>query len=77
MNWIDYVGYIVNALIVALFGAVITLIRKVFTNEKEIAILNQQLIALKEQLKTVDRIEEELVDLRSDIKDILFKLTER
>lgn len=70
MNWLDYIGYIVNALIVALVGAVITLIRKVFTNEKEIAIL-------REQLKAVDRIEEEITELRTDIKDILFKLTER
>lgn len=69
MNWMDYIGYIVNALIVALVGAVVVFIRKVFTNEKEIAILT-------EKLKAVDRIEEEIVELRSDIKDILYKLTE-
>jgi hypothetical protein len=70
MNWVDYVGYIVNALIIALVGAVVALIRKVFTNEKELAILT-------EKLKTVDRIEEEIYELRSDIKDILFKLSDR
>lgn len=70
MNWYDYLGYIVNALIIALVGAVVALIRKVFTNEKEIAILT-------EKLKAVDRIEEEITELRTDIKDILFKLSDR
>lgn len=69
MNWIDYVGYIVNALIIALVGAIVALVRKVFTNEKGIAMFAQK-------LKAVDRIEEEVKELRTDIKDILFKLSD-
>lgn len=68
-QWIEYVGYFVNALIIALVGAIVALVRKVFTNEKEIAMLAQK-------LKAVDRIEEEVRELRTDIKDILFKLSD-
>lgn len=68
-QWIEYAGYFVNALIIALVGAIVALVRKVFTNEKEIAMLAQK-------LKAVDRIEEEVKELRTDIKDILFKLSD-
>lgn len=69
-QWIEYIGYFVNALIIALVGAIVALVRKVFTNEKEIAMLAQK-------LKAVDRIEEEVKELRTDIKDILFKLSDQ
>lgn len=69
MNWLEYLNYLISALVAALVAAVVALVRKVLTNGKEIALL-------REQLKAVDRIENDVAELRTDIKDILFKLSE-
>ena len=69
INLADHIGSLVNAVIVALIGAVVALIRKVFTSEKKIEILETK-------LQSVNRIEKEVDEIKQDIKAILFKLTE-
>ena len=57
----------INYYFVAIFGAILTgvgyLIRKVFTDEKKIALLEQKLTSL----------EGDISDIRSDVKQLLFR----
>lgn len=68
INLADHIGSLINALFIALVAAVVGLIRKVFTNEKKIEILETR-------LKSFDRIEKEVDEIKVDIKNILLHLS--
>lgn len=68
INLADHIGSLINALIVALIAAVIGLIRKVFTNEKKVELLEMR-------LKSFDRMEKEVDEIKVDIKNILLHLS--
>jgi hypothetical protein len=70
INFADHVGSLINAIFVALIAAVVGLIRKVFTNEKKIDILEAR-------LKSFDRIEKEVDEIKVDIKNILLHLSSK
>lgn len=56
----------------ALVGLVVVLVRKVLTNEKQIALLQQQLVVQEKYGKERDdKIENTLQELRTDVKILM------
>jgi hypothetical protein len=65
---IDLGDYILNAYTIAfttLLGAIGFLIRKIFTNEKQIGILETKLTTMTKNL------ENDILELKSDVKELL------
>ena len=69
---------IILAALTAIIGAIGFFIRKIFTSEKKIEILEQSLIEMKgERKEHDDKVDEMLTELRLDIKNILQKLASK
>jgi len=66
INLLDHAGSIFLAVVTALIGAIGFLVRKIFTNEKQIAILQTQ----------VDHNKSILTEMRADIKNLIAKFRE-
>lgn len=66
MSWDNIGDYILNAYTItltALVGAIGFLVRKIFTSEKKIELLEQSL----------SHFEEEIKELRADVKQLIFR----
>jgi Tfp pilus assembly protein PilN len=64
---VEWVFNAYTALVAALLGAIGFLVRKIFTSEQKIAVLEAKLSGL-------DQIEQDIRELRQDVKDILLKM---
>lgn len=74
---IDYINYIMSAVITALVGVAVAFIRIVLTNQKEIALLKTE-IKDRDQRREEDRqfwreIKDDLKEVKRDILDLYKK----
>jgi hypothetical protein len=70
---IDFTNWIFNAYtatVAALLGAIGFLVRKIFTNE-------QKVMVLEAKLEVVNQMESDIRELRADVKNILMTLIEQ
>jgi len=70
----DYLNYIIGAGISSVFAGISWLIRRVLTNEKQIALQEQQLEVLKAEFKARDDRRQEdreiMNEIKTDLKDV-------
>ena len=67
INLMDHVGTFIGAVIAALIGAIGFLVRKVLTDGEKIEVLESQLETLSKDIR----------ETRKDVRDILFRLSEK
>lgn len=63
----DLLNYIISAVVAAVASGVTWLIRRVLTNEKQIALLHQEIKA-RDERRTEDR--EIMQEIKSDLKEV-------
>lgn len=75
MDWWASLNNLIYVVTGALAGAIAFLVRKVLTNDKEIALLKNDLEQRNEQRKERDDlINDQLLEIRSDIKRLIGKM---
>lgn len=75
VDWWAQVNNLIYAIVTAVIAAFVVLIRKVLTNEKQIALLKQEIAQRNEYREEQDKVfRTELAELRSDVKDILKRM---
>lgn len=75
MDWWASLNNLIYVVTGTLAGAIAFLVRKVLTNDKEIALLKNRLEQLNEQRKERDDIiNDQLVEIRTDIKKLIGKM---
>ena len=75
MDWWASLNNLIYVVTGALVGAITFLVRKVLTNDKEIALLKNDLEQRNEQRKERDDvINDQLSEIRSDIKRLIGKM---
>lgn len=75
MDWWASLNNLIYVVTGTLAGAIAFLVRKVLTNEKEIALLKNSLEQRNEQRKERDDIiNDQLVEIRTDIKKLIGKM---
>ena len=75
MDWWASLNNFLYVVMGALVGAITFLVRKVLTNDKEIALLKKDLEQRNEQRKERDDIiNDQLSEIRSDIKRLIGKM---
>jgi membrane protein involved in colicin uptake len=73
-DWISDVNVWLYGIASSLAGAVVVLVRKVYTNEKQIQLLQAEITTREEYRKEKDEeIKEQLTEMRNDIKSLLSK----
>ncbi len=71
MNW-DHFNMWLYGIITSMVAGIIYLVRMVFTNNTQIQLLKQQLILQHASLeRRDDKIDSQLVEIRSDIKTLM------
>lgn len=63
----NYFEYIVGSVIAAVFSGITWLVRRVLTNEKQIALLQKE-VATRDERRNEDR--EIMRDIQSDLKEV-------
>lgn len=73
-DWIAELNVWLYGLVSALLGGVVWVVRKISTNEKQLALLKAE-IALREEYRTKqdEEIKSQLLEIRTDIKSVLNK----
>ncbi len=75
VDWWAQVNNLIYAIVTAVIAAFVILIRKVLTNEKQIALLKQEIAQRNEYREEQDKVfRTELAELRTDVKDILKRM---
>lgn len=75
MDWWASLNNLIYVVTGTLAGAIAFLVRKVLTNDKEIALLKNSLEQRNEQRKERDDIiNDQLVEIRTDIKKLIGKM---
>lgn len=75
MDWWASLNNLIYVVTGTLAGAIAFLVRKVLTNDKEIALLKSNLEQRNEQRKERDDIiNDQLVEIRTDIKKLIGKM---
>jgi hypothetical protein len=75
VDWWAQVNNLIYAIVTAVIAAFVVLIRKVLTNEKQIALLKQEIAQRNEYREEQDKVfRTELAELRTDVKDILKRM---
>lgn len=71
-EWVSTINDWVYAIVSALVAAIIALVRKVNTNERQIELLNKEIVMREEARKAVDdSVKEQLSELRQDVKSLI------
>ncbi len=71
MNWSDFNMWLYG-LVTALISGVIYLVRRVFTNEKQIDLLKQKLETMETyRFERDQKLEHQLIEIRSDVKSLM------
>ncbi len=74
-DWWAQLNNAVYAIVAAIIGAFVILVRKVLTNEKQVALLKAEIAQRNEYREEQDRdFKAQLSELRSDVKDILKRI---
>lgn len=63
----DFVNYVIGAIVAAVFSGITWLVRRVLTNERQIALLQQE-IKDRDTRRTEDR--EIMQEIKSDLKEV-------
>lgn len=63
----DFINYIIGGIIAALFSGITWLVRRVLTNQEEIALLKSEIQA-RDVMRTEDR--EIMQEIKSDLKEV-------
>lgn len=73
-EWISALNDWVYGVVAALAVSIVGLVRKVYTNERQIELLQTEIKMRDEQRKAQDdSVKEQLGELRSDIKTLMMK----
>lgn len=72
VDWWTHLNNLIYAIVTALVGAFVLLVRKILTNEKQIALLKQEIVDRNRHREENDkRVDNILTELRNDVKDLL------
>lgn len=75
VDWWAQLNNAIYALVAAVIGAFVVLIRKVLTNEKQIALLKAEIAQRNEyRMEKDEEVNDQLTELRNDVKDILRRM---
>lgn len=71
-EWVGELNVWLYGIVSSLLGAVVVLVRKINTNEKQIEMLKQEIATREEYRKERDeQIKDQLAELRSDVKSLM------
>lgn len=76
MNWWESLNNFIYIVMGAVAGAVAFLVRKVLTNDKQIALLEAEIKQRNEtRIERDENLDNQLSEIRSDIKHLIGKMT--